>query len=184
MIFPSVLLGWVEGSLRQYADAGGFMEALYDVSGFLLANLTFTSGGYLYILAYIGLIYFFAYFWTNVQFQPKEMATQLRDNGSFIPGLRPGPRTAEYLDTVMERITYVGAGFLAIIAVIPNIVAGMFKVDFMVSQFLGGTGLLICVSVMLDFVTRIESNLLMRNYPGFLSGEGGKGPRMRSPRTT
>lgn len=183
MIFPSVLLGWVEGSLRQHADAGGFMEALYDVSGFLLANLTFTSGGYLYILAYIGLIYFFAYFWTNVQFQPKEMATQLRDNGSFIPGLRPGPRTAEYLDTVMERITYVGAGFLAVIAVIPNIVAGMFKVDFMVSQFLGGTGLLICVSVMLDFVTRIESNLLMRNYPGFLSGEGGKGPRMRSPRT-
>ena len=69
------------------------------------------------------LIYFFSYFWTTVVFSPDEMSKQLRDHGSFIPGLRPGPRTAEYLETVMERVTYVGAGFLAIIAVIPSIVA-------------------------------------------------------------
>ena len=135
-------------------------------------NDNFRMDSYLYVLAYVGLIYFFAYFWTTVQFQPKEMATQLRDHGSFIPGMRPGPRTAEYLETVMERITYVGAGFLAVIAVIPTVVAGLFEVDFRVSQFLGGTGLLIVVSVMLDFVQRIEANLLMRNYQGFLSGSG------------
>jgi preprotein translocase subunit SecY len=105
-----------------------------------------------------------------VQFQPKEMATQLRDHGSFIPGLRPGPRTAEYLETVMERITYVGAGFLAIIAVIPTVVATLFNVDFLVTTFLGGTGLLIVVSVALDLVQRIEANLIMRNYKGFLGG--------------
>jgi len=82
----------------------------------------------------------------------------------------------------MERITYVGAGFLAVIAVIPTIVAGLFDIPFMVTQFLGGTGLLIVVSVMLDFVQRIEANLLMRNYQGFLaSGEGGKGRRIRGP---
>ncbi|MEX2387846.1 MAG: preprotein translocase subunit SecY, partial [Phycisphaeraceae bacterium] len=129
--------------------------------------------------------YFFAYFWTTVQFQPKEMATQLRDHGSFIPGLRPGPRTAEYLETVMERITYVGAGFLAVIAVIPTLIAALFEVDFMVTQFLGGTGLLITVSVMLDFVQRIEAQLLMRNYQGFLAtGGSGKGPRIRGARST
>ena len=141
--------------------------------------------GYLYALIYIGLIYFFAYFWTTVQFQPKEMAQQLRDNGSFIPGLRPGPRTADYLETVMERITYVGAGFLAVIAVIPTIVSGLFGIPFTVTQFLGGTGLLIVVSVMLDFVQRIEANLLMRNYQGFLGGGGpggGGGPKIRGAR--
>ncbi len=83
----------------------------------------------------------------------------------------------------MERITYVGAGFLAIIAVIPSIVSGIFGIDFMVTQYLGGTGLLIVVSVMLDFVQRVEANLLMRNYQGFLaSGGSGKGPRIRGGR--
>ena len=111
------------------------------------------------------------------------MATQLRDHGSFIPGLRPGPRNAEYLETVMERITYVGAGFLAVIAIIPTIVAGVFNIPFMISSFLGGTGLLIVVSVMLDFVQRIEASLLMRNYQGFLgTGGSGKGPRIRGAR--
>jgi preprotein translocase subunit SecY len=172
MIFPSLLIGWLSA-----------VEGLRDSAfvGFLAANLAM-DGGFLYILLYIILIYFFAYFWTTVQFQPKEMATQLRDHGSFIPGLRPGPRTAEYLETVMERITYVGAGFLAIIAVIPTVVATLFNVDFLVTTFLGGTGLLIVVSVMLDFVQRIEANLAMRNYQGFLGGTGSKGGRIRGAR--
>ena len=72
-------------------------------------NQQFASGKYLYILTELAMIYFFAYFWTTVQFQPKEMANQLRDYGSFIPGLRPGKRTADYLEKVMIRITYVGA---------------------------------------------------------------------------
>ncbi len=138
--------------------------------GFLASS--FSNGSYLYVLTYIGMVFFFAYFWTTVQFQPKEMANNLRDYGSFIPGLRPGKRTADYLEKVMSRITYVGAAFLALIAVIPNIVAAWLKIPFIVSAFLGGTGLLIVVSVALDVVQRIEANLIMRNYKGFLGGEG------------
>ncbi|MEX0885866.1 MAG: preprotein translocase subunit SecY [Phycisphaeraceae bacterium] len=172
MIFPSLLFHYLNNA------TGGWV-----VFEFLDYNFQ-DMFGYLYTLAYIGLIYFFAYFWTTVQFQPKEMATQLRDHGSFIPGLRPGPRTAEYLETVMERITYVGAGFLAVIAVIPTIVAGVFGIPFGVTQFLGGTGLLITVNVMLDFVQRVEAQLLMRNYQGFLAtGGSGRGPRIRGSRS-
>jgi len=130
----------------------------------------FGSGQYIYIVAYIVAVYFFAYFWTTVQFRPKEMANNLRDYGSFIPGLRPGKRTADYLERVMGRITYVGAAFLAIIAIIPTLVAQAMGIPFMVSAFLGGTGLLIVVSVALDLVQRIEANLIMRNYEGFLGG--------------
>ncbi|MCC7146022.1 MAG: preprotein translocase subunit SecY [Phycisphaeraceae bacterium] len=167
MIFPSLLIGWI--------------QAIYPTSavvGFISRN--FQEHGYFYIVIYILMIYFFSYFWTSIQFQPKEMATQLRDHGSFIPGLRPGPRTAEYLELVMERITYVGAGFLALIAVIPTIITNSLNVPFNVSTFLGGTGLLIVVGVMLDLVQRIEASLLMRNYQGFLaSGSSGRGPRIR-----
>ena len=111
-----------------------------------------------------------AYFWTTVQFRAKEMAEQLRDNGAFIPGLRPGKRTADYLERVMERITYCGAAFLAVIAVLPTFVGAQLGINPMLAQFLGGTGLLICVSVSLDLVQRIEANLVMRNYGGFLGG--------------
>ncbi len=171
MIFPAVIVGWM-----------GEMPGLKGMWFIRFLNANLQPSSYLYVLCYIGLIYFFAYFWTTVQFQPKEMATQLRDHGSFIPGLRPGPRTAEYLETVMERITYVGAGFLAIIAVIPTVVAGALHIPPQISQFLGGTGLLIVVQVMLDFITRIEASLAMRNYQGFLSkGGSGRGRRMRGP---
>jgi len=172
MIFPSLLLSFVASA---FEDQPKFL---------ILLQRCFDMQSIPYALMYIALIYFFAYFWTTVQFQPKEMATQLRDHGSFIPGLRPGPRTADYLETVMERITYAGAGFLALIAVIPTIVSGAFNIQFRVTQFLGGTGLLIVVSVMLDFVTRIEASLMMRNYPGFLSSSkgGGKGTRIRGSR--
>jgi preprotein translocase subunit SecY len=168
MMFPTMLFRYMQSRTDWW------------IFSFLYRNFGEMSG-YLHVLAYIGLIYFFAYFWTTVQFQPKEMATQLRDHGSFIPGLRPGPRTAEYLETVMERITYVGAGFLAVIAVIPSVVFGVFGIPYSVASFLGGTGLLIVVSVMLDFVQRIEASLLMRNYQGLLGGEG-RGGRIRGPR--
>jgi len=124
-----------------------------------------------YNVLYMLLIFLFAYFWVTVQFQPKEMAKNLRDSGSFIPGLRPGRRTAEYLETVMTRITYFGAAFLAVIAVVPTIVSISLGIDWRVATFLGGTGLLIVVSVSLDLVQKIEANLLMRSYEGF-SGSG------------
>lgn len=154
MIFPSVIFGWVQG--RWYND---FTRTLHDA---------FIVGSYTYTVIEVGLIFFFAYFWTTVQFRPAEMSEQLRDHGSFIPGLRPGKRTADYLEKVMERITYCGAAFLATIAVLPQVVHQQMNIDFEISAFLGGTGLLIVVSVALDLVQRIESNLVMRNYGGFL----------------
>jgi preprotein translocase subunit SecY len=176
MIFPSAFFGF----LSTRASQGDSWAWWVWFTNFLSTNVQI--GNYLYVLIEILLIYFFSYFWTTVQFSPDDMAKQLKDHGSFIPGLRPGPRTAEYLETVMERVTFVGAGFLAIIAVIPSIVADQFQIPFMVSQFLGGTGLLIVVSVCLDLIQRIEANLLMRNYSGFLSGDDPKGPRIRSAR--
>lgn len=120
-----------------------------------------------YNVIYMLLIFLFAYFWVTVQFQPREMAKNLRDSGSFIPGLRPGRRTAEYLETVMTRITYFGASFLSIIAVVPTVISISLGIDWRVATFLGGTGLLIVVSVSLDLVQKIEANLLMRSYDGF-----------------
>ncbi len=182
IIFASSLLIIPMMGFRSMSQAWGGGDGWVANLSVFLGN-EFAMGSYLYELLYIALIYFFAYFWTTVQFQPREISINLRDNGSFIPGLRPGPRTAEYLERVMERITYVGAGFLAVIAVIPTVIAEASKIDLYVTSFLGGTALLISVSVCLDFVQRIEANLLMRNYQGFLSGPGGtKGPRIRGPR--
>lgn len=124
--------------------------------------------GYVYNTCYVGLIYFFCYFWTAITFNPKDMANNLKDYGSFIPGHRPGKRTAEYLERVMVRITYVGAAFLALVAVIPTMVQGFLNVDFVIASFFGGTGLLIVVSVGLDLVQKIDSHLVMRNYGGLL----------------
>jgi len=114
------------------------------------------------------LIYFFCYFWTAITFNPKEMADNLKNFGAFIPGYRPGKRTADYLERVMERITYVGAGFLALVAVIPTIVGGALGIPSQIASFYGGTGLLIAVSVAFDLVQKIDSHLVMRNYTGLL----------------
>ncbi len=176
MVFPSTVFGWLAGK----AALEGWPDWLVQVTAFLSAN--FQMGAYPYVVVEIVLIYFFAYFWVTVQLSPDDMAKELRKHSSFIPGLRPGPRTAEYLETVIGRMTYVGAGFLCVIAIIPTFVSQYFGVPIYVSQFLGGTGLLIVVSVMLDLVQRIEANLLMRNYAGFLSTGNEDGPRLRSAR--
>jgi preprotein translocase subunit SecY len=127
---------------------------------------SFDRQGYIYILCYVALIYFFCYFWTAIQFNPKDIAQNLKDYGSFIPGYRPGKRTADYLEKVLMRVTYVGAAFLAVVAIIPNLITGTMNVDYRVASFYGGTGLLIVVSVALDLVKKINSHLVMRNYPG------------------
>ncbi|MEO2032107.1 MAG: preprotein translocase subunit SecY, partial [Planctomycetaceae bacterium] len=127
------------------------------------------GGGFVYNMSYIIMIYFFCYFWTAITFNPKDMADNLKDMGSFIPGYRPGARTAVHLEQVMTRVTYAGAAFLAIIAVIPTIISTtLTNGDFRAAQFFGGTGLLIIVSVALDLVQKIDSHLIMRNYPGLL----------------
>jgi len=129
----------------------------------------FSYGSPTQLLVYVAMIYLFCYFWTAIQFQPREMADNLRDWGSFIPGMRPGRRTAEYLERVMNRITYVGAGFLAVVAIIPMVISRVTGVSMLMTGFLGGTGLLIIVSVALDVVQRVESHLIMRHYEGFLA---------------
>lgn len=180
LIFPSAFFGYLQTSASASPDT-----ASWWITTTTFLNSQFQMGEYPYIVLEITLIYFFSYFWTTIVFSPEDMARQLRDNGSFIPGLRPGPRTAEYLETVVERITYVGAGFLAVIAVIPSIVSKEMQIPFFVSSFLGGTGLLIVVSVGLDLIQRIEANLLMRNYKGFhdapVKGSRSGGGVSRSP---
>ncbi|MCP4462819.1 MAG: preprotein translocase subunit SecY [Planctomycetaceae bacterium] len=122
----------------------------------------------LFNLVYIGMIYFFCYFWTAITFNPKEISENLKESGTFIPGYRPGKTTTNYLENVIERITYVGAGFLALVAVIPTMVSSLLEVNYMVASFYGGTGLLIAVSVAFDLVQKIDSHLIMRNYKGLL----------------
>jgi preprotein translocase subunit SecY len=126
----------------------------------------FLRQGYIYNIFYILLIYFFCYFWTAITFNPKDMANNLKDYGSFIPGYRPGKRTADYLERVIMRITYIGAAFLAVVAIIPSLITNGLEVDYQVASFYGGTGLLIVISVALDLVQKINSHLVMRNYPG------------------
>jgi preprotein translocase subunit SecY len=174
MLFPGVALGWLSTTIQNNVQNPGFFSKLV-----FFFNAQFGRGSFVYIVTEIAMIYFFAYFWTTVQFQPKEMASQLRDYGSFIPGLRPGKRTSDYLEKVMMRITYVGAAFLCVIAVVPTAVSSSMQIPFQITAFLGGTGLLIVVSVALDMVQRIEANLLMRNYGGFLGGEGKRGKRIK-----
>ena len=135
------------------------------------------QGGPIYMLVYVGLIFLFCYFWTAITFQPREIANNLRDWGNFVPGMRPGKRTADYLERVVNRITYVGAAFLAAVAILPVIVRTLTGVGGVVTGFLGGTGLLIIVSVALDLVQRIESHLVMRHYEGFLAEGRVKGRR-------
>lgn len=174
IIFASSFLllpGWIFG---YFLNWGMWPLGLW---AFLLDALQ--PGQFIYEFFYIGMVYIFAYFWVSVQFQPKELANNLRDMGSFIPGLRPGKRTADYLESVMERITYVGAGFLSVIAVIPSVVAVYLEIPFRISAFLGGTGLLIVVSVALDLIQRLEANLVMRNYEGFLGSGPGAGGRVK-----
>ena len=142
----------------------GFFASTMGAIGSVLQD----PASMVYNLIYIGMIYFFCYFWTAITFNPKEISDNLKDNGTFIPGYRPGRRTEDYLEKVIERITYVGAGFLALIAIVPTIISELLSVDFMVASFYGGTGLLIAVSVAFDLVQKIDSHLVMRNYSGLL----------------
>ena len=166
IIFASSLLMFPYFIFSQIATIWPGSMTLQALAG------AFGSGrGFLYNSCYVALIYFFCYFWTAITFNPKDMANNLKDYGSFIPGYRPGTRTATYLEQVMVRITFVGAGFLAIIAITPTIVSRWMNIPFMLASFYGGTGLLIAVSVALDLVQKIDSHLVMRNYRGLLESD-------------
>ncbi|WZO98692.1 preprotein translocase subunit SecY [Isosphaeraceae bacterium EP7] len=175
IIFASSLLMFPYFILNSLANATAGLRSEAWTFGSTMASFfdeaanAFRNHGYVYTVFYVVLIYFFCYFWTAITFNPKDMAENLKDLGSFIPGYRPGRRTADYLEKVMLRITYVGAAFLSLVAVIPSIVSGALSVDFTIASFLGGTGLLIVISVCLDLVQKIDSHLIMRNYSGLVS---------------
>jgi preprotein translocase subunit SecY len=159
LMFPMVILRqlasiqWSDGLWKE------FIQWAQDV---------FQKTGFIYSILELVLIYFFCYFWTAITFNPKDMADNLKNFGSFIPGYRPGKRTADYLEKVMVRITYVGAGFLAVVAIIPTLVSTSLHIPFILATFYGGTSLLIAVSVAFDLVQKIDSHLVMRNYKGLL----------------
>ncbi len=129
-----------------------------------------THGTVLYSSLYALLILFFTFFYTAITFNPIEVSDNLQKFGGFIPGIRPGRNTAEYLDYVMTRIAASGALFLAVIALTPNIISSprILNIPFLIASFFGGTGLLIIVGVVLDTMKTIESQLLMRHYEGFI----------------
>lgn len=167
IIFASSLLMFPWLIFKYFASWNISFLHLGDL--FLKLEAAFANhGGFVYNACYIGLIFFFCYFWTAITFNPTEMASNLKDYGSFIPGYRPGDRTAAYLERVMTRVTYVGAAFLSLVAVIPTVVSGLLNLDTSVSSFYGGTGLLICVSVAIDLIHKIDSYLIARQQSGLL----------------
>ena len=127
-----------------------------------------TEGETLYLTLYGLMILFFSYFWVATQFNPLQIADDLKRYGGYVPGIRPGRPTAEYLDHTMTRITLAGAVFLTVIAVIPYILSHNFRLPYLTASFFGGTSLLITVGVMLDTMRQVESHLVMRHYDGFL----------------
>lgn len=150
IMFPATIAGLVPN------------QAIQSVANALM------RGQLLYNVLYALLIIFFCYFYTAITFNPIDVANNMKKYGGFVPGIRPGKQTAEYLDFIMTRITLPGAVFLAIIAVLPTIISRSMKIPYLVASFFGGTGLLIIVGVMLDTMRQIESHLLMRHYEGFM----------------
>jgi preprotein translocase subunit SecY len=161
IIFASSLLLFPNMLFQKFASTYG--------SFWVNLNEAFTRGtSFFYNVMYVALIFFFCYFWTAITFNPKDVADNLKNSGTFIPGYRPGKRTEDYLEKVMVRVTYVGAAFLAAVAIAPTIISTELGIPFVVSRFFGGTSLLIAVAVAFDLVQKIDSHLVMRNYKGLL----------------
>lgn len=157
MFIPITLIGF-----SNIDEASGFVRALADHTSFW------------YNLIFFVLILVFTYFYTAITINPTQMAEDMKRNNGFIPGIKPGKNTAEFIDTIMSRITLPGSIFLGIIAILPAF-AGLFGVQPEFAQFFGGTSLIILVGVVLDTLQQIESHLLMRHYDGLLSSGRIKG---------
>jgi preprotein translocase subunit SecY len=148
---------------------------LFELFGFTyMRNVFTTTDGFIYVTTYLLMVFWFCFFWNNLMFQPTEIASNLREHGSFIPGIRPGVRTADYIKGSLKRITLAGAAFLALIAVVPNFVtANIPELRGSMAYFLGGTSVLIVVGVAMDMVDKLNSQLAMHNYEGFTKTGGG-----------
>jgi preprotein translocase subunit SecY len=155
LLFPATLASWFP-----------FLSRLSDA---------IRPGEWIYNVLYVVLIIFFAYFYTAVTFNPVDVADNLKKYGGYIPGIRPGKTTADYIDHVLSRITFGGAVYIAAVCVLPTVLVSRFHATF----YFGGTALLIVVGVALDTVQQIEGHLITRHYEGFT---GPRGPRIRGRR--
>lgn len=160
-----------------------FASILFVIPGVLFSALgaatlegIFTDPqGFVHITLYAVMIFGFCFFWNRLMFNPDEIADNLREHGSFIPGIRPGAKTSEFLSDTLTRLTLAGAAFLTLIAVIPNFVTGSAGLNNAMAYFLGGTSVLIVVGVAQDMVDKLNAQLVMRNYDGFMKGGAGPG---------
>lgn len=154
LMFPSQIIAWAfpaNATAQKWSlllGGGGSGIVFYTLTGIM--------------------IFFFSYFWVATMFQPNQIADDLKKNGGYIPGVRPGKPTAEFLDRTMSRLTFAGAIFLTIIAILPPILTSLMGVPPLAAQFFGGTGLLIMVGVLLDVMRQVETHLIQRHYDGFL----------------
>ena len=145
------------------------LGSIYNIT--LLRNLgiLLSEHGWLYMVLFTLMVLFFTYFWVATQFNELQVADDLKKSGGYIPGVRPGPATSDFLHRTMGRITLAGGVFLVVIAVVPTLMATQLGINYEVSQFFGGTSMLITVGVLLDTMRQMESYLLMRRLDGFIS---------------
>jgi preprotein translocase subunit SecY len=150
--FPPIILNWIFPDAQW---ARNFNELMQN------------NGPWHWLINFV-LIFFFAYFWVATMFQPTQISEDLKSNGGYIPGIRPGKPTAEFLDFTMNRLTFAGACFLTAVALVPQMMSYFFKIDQLTAQFFGGTSILILVGVLLDLMRQVETHLIQQNYDGFL----------------
>ncbi len=176
MMLPSLVvqaIGQVDAFKKPIRDliesnkVEAFVNHIVNVNGsiYTLADRMFQQTSPLYIILYVACVLFFAFFYTALMFDPEKVAENLKKGGGSVPGIRPGIETVEYLEKVVTRITWIGAIFLSLLAVLPIIVFDMMNMPI----YLGGTGLLIVVGVALDFVQQVNAHLVMRDYEGFIN---------------
>ncbi|MBK8128604.1 MAG: preprotein translocase subunit SecY [bacterium] len=167
IIFAQSIM-FIPSSIATFLPEGGLRDAVtnaFGVQSFVYSTLTFM------------LIVFFTYFYTAIILNPVDLADNMKKNGGFIPGIRPGKQTSDFIDNILSRVTLPGAIFLGVIAMLPTIFIRQFGVSYNVAQFFGGTGLLIVVGVALDTLQQIESHLVMRHYDGLMKSGRIRGRR-------
>jgi preprotein translocase subunit SecY len=153
IMFPATIAGFIQHPImRTVAD-------------------TLAPGTIIYTMLYVGMIVFFCFFYTAIVFNPVEVADNMKKHGGFVPGIRPGKPTAEYIDSILSRITLGGAVYLSLVCVLPDFMIKTFSVPF----YFGGTSLLIVVGVAMDTMSQVESHMVMRQYSGFLKGSKMRG---------
>ncbi|MFZ5432856.1 MAG: preprotein translocase subunit SecY [Calditrichota bacterium] len=158
IIFAQSIM-FIPSSLATFLPEGGFRETLVNV---------FATQGAFYLTLEFLLIVFFTYFYTAIVLNPVDLADNMKKNGGFIPGIRPGKQTSDFIDSILSRVTLPGAIALALIAVIPTIIVSQFNVSYNFASFFGGTTILIIVGVILDTLQQVESHLVMRHYDGLM----------------